>query len=193
MKMNKCYIIKAHMQSYWHIGTGRGAGQNLDALVDKDPNGLPIIPGKMVKGMFRDAFYRLEAWQHIDRESTTKLFGTRNDHHGKTTAGQLLFSALSLPEADYLAQHPQLIAHLYSTHSSTAIDHGTGIAKDKSLRSQQVSIPLSLQGSIEWQPESEEPQLLQKLQLAASLITHIGANKSRGYGEVNWEITACNN
>ena len=38
----------------WHCGSGMAAGAELDALVIKDGRGLPYIPGKTIKGLFRE-------------------------------------------------------------------------------------------------------------------------------------------
>ena len=41
----------------WHIGNGREGGAYADALVVKDHLGLPIINGKSIKGLLRQAFH----------------------------------------------------------------------------------------------------------------------------------------
>ena len=45
------YQIQFH--SYWHCGSGLAAGAGVDALVVKDANGLPFVPGKTIKGLLR--------------------------------------------------------------------------------------------------------------------------------------------
>ena len=39
----------------WHCGSGLAAGADVDALVIKDSDGLPYIPGKTMKGLLREA------------------------------------------------------------------------------------------------------------------------------------------
>ena len=41
--------------SNWHCGSGLAAGADVDALVIKDNNGLPYVPGRTLKGLLRDA------------------------------------------------------------------------------------------------------------------------------------------
>ncbi|NCS63300.1 MAG: hypothetical protein CO158_00750 [Piscirickettsiaceae bacterium CG_4_9_14_3_um_filter_43_564] len=201
------YLLTAEFLTYWHIGTGRGSGQNLDALVEKDAHGLPYVPGKTIKGLFRDAFYKMDHWQST--QYTDFLFGARTaeDKHTRdeTTPGRLRFSNLNLIERDYLIQHDnqddkyegKLIPHLFQTQASTAIDEKTGSAKEKSLRMIEVVVPANLEGDIEYLPsihDKEQPvsldDLTKLLEQAASLITHIGANKNRGMGRVRLEVKA---
>lgn len=202
------YLLQAEFQTYWHIGTGRGSGQNLDALVEKDEHGLPFIPGKTVKGLFRDAFFKLDAWSN--QSHTDLLFGIRTAEGEKTRdetqAGILRFSNLHLIERDYLIEQDannenKLIPHLFQTQASTAIDEKTGSAKEKSLRMIEVVVPVTLIGEIDYLPPIADSEWGQKQQAlveilpnqlatAASLITHIGANKNRGMGRVRLEVKA---
>ena len=204
------YSLTAEFQTYWHIGTGRGSGQNLDALVERDAHGLPYIPGKTIKGLFRDAFYKIDEWQST--QYTDSLFGKRTaegeQKRDETTPGRLRFGNLNLIERDYLILHDnsdkqdnksegKLIPHLFQTQASTAIDEITGSAKEKSLRMIEVVVPVKLEGEIEYLPSihDEEQQVSQEdlaklLEQSASLITHIGANKNRGMGRVRLEVKA---
>jgi len=51
MELN--YKIK--ILSDWHIGSGLDSATDVDALVLKDDNKLPYIPGKTIKGLIKDA------------------------------------------------------------------------------------------------------------------------------------------
>ncbi|MCF6299379.1 MAG: RAMP superfamily CRISPR-associated protein, partial [Thiomicrorhabdus sp.] len=55
--------VIAEFQTYWQISTGRGAGYFMDSLIDKDVHGLPYVSGKTLKGVFRSAVEKLDAWQ----------------------------------------------------------------------------------------------------------------------------------
>ena len=211
--MTKTYTLNAQFQTFWHIGTGRGSGQSLDALVEKDAHGIPYIPGKTLKGLFRDAFYKLDQWQN--QQNTNLLFGSRSTNEStdgtnneqipsnETSSGILRFSNLELKEKDYLKSQKEdknLIPHLFQIQANTKIDSETGSANKSSLRMTEVVIPVQLSGSIQIispiNNEQSEKQIawleandVQKLlEQAASLITHIGANKNRGLGRVVLEI-----
>ena len=51
--MNMDYKIEFF--SNWHCGSGLAAGADVDALVIKDKDGLPYVPGRTIKGLLRDA------------------------------------------------------------------------------------------------------------------------------------------
>jgi CRISPR/Cas system CSM-associated protein Csm3 (group 7 of RAMP superfamily) len=176
--------IQANFHSFWHIGTGRGSGYHLDAIVEKDADDLPYVPGKTLKGLMRDAFFKLCEWQHFESSHLDLLFGKRVEGEGEsrqeTSKGVLRFSSLELEEKDYLLQNKPLI------------DDKTGVAKDKSFRMIEFTIPVKLHGEIEILNvdalDLSESELQLLLQQAASLITHIGANKTRGFGAVTLEV-----
>ena len=202
--MKGSLIIDAEFLSYWHIGTGRGSGHNLDALVEKDEHRLPFIPGRTLKGLFRDAFYKLDVWQST--QYTDLLFGSRNNNSDEATrndthAGLLRFSNLELIKKSHLIEQKSLIPYLYQSLASTAIDEVTGSAKDKSLRMIEVVVPASLSGTVsllepigESEHQNKQRAFLEQenikalIEQAASLITHIGANKNRGFGRVVLEV-----
>lgn len=55
------FIITLDIQSYWHIGSGEEGGSYADALVLKNAAGLPYVPGKSLKGLYRDGFEKAVA------------------------------------------------------------------------------------------------------------------------------------
>ena len=61
--MIKQRSLSVDIRNYWHVGTGRGSGSHLDALVERDTAGLPFVSGKMLKGLLRDAVRRVAEWQ----------------------------------------------------------------------------------------------------------------------------------
>lgn len=47
------YTIEFYSQ--WHCGSGLSAGADVDALVVKDKDYMPYVPGKTIKGLVREA------------------------------------------------------------------------------------------------------------------------------------------
>ena len=45
--------------SDWHAGSGLSSGAEADAVVIKDSNNLPYLPGKTIKGLVKDALLDL--------------------------------------------------------------------------------------------------------------------------------------
>lgn len=137
------YEITFHTD--WHCGSGLAAGADVDALVIKDRDGLPFVPGKTIKGLLREATEYLS----FDAELISQVFGKSNDKETETgVMSSLFFSNATLREderTEILAN--QLASYLYRSISSTAIDD-KGIAKEHSLRRVQVTVPCILQGEI---------------------------------------------
>ena len=65
-------------QTYWHCGTGRGGGVAIDAGVARDQHLLPMVPGRTIKGVLRDAVRQYEALGHAQQTTgwTEALFGS---------------------------------------------------------------------------------------------------------------------
>jgi CRISPR-associated protein Csx10 len=47
------------LESDWHINAGYGLGSQIDAILERDSQGTPVISGSTLKGLFRDALYDL--------------------------------------------------------------------------------------------------------------------------------------
>jgi CRISPR/Cas system CSM-associated protein Csm3 (group 7 of RAMP superfamily) len=175
------YQLKIEIQSYWHPGTGRGQGADVDAVTHRNAKGLPILPGRTLKGLLRDAVARWESVALADQ-----LFGPNED--GKETwPGLLRISDAGLPamEAEYLARHKELLQGLFRSLHSTAVEHDTGTAKNQSLRGMEVVVPLTLYADIDTVANAKYAELSQWADLlkpALSLIHAVGAHRSRGLG-----------
>lgn len=172
------YEITFHTD--WHCGSGLAAGADVDALVIKNKDGLPFVPGKTIKGLLREAVEYLS----LDEELITQAFGKSNDKETETgVMSSLFFSNATLREserAEILAN--QLVSYLYRSISSTAIDDN-GIAKEHSLRRVQVTVPCMLQGEILIMAEELQDNKLEELfEKAFAYVKRIGVGRNRGLG-----------
>ena len=159
--------------SNWHCGSGLAAGADVDALVIKDKDRLPYIPGRTIKGLLREAASAITD----DLETVNMVFGiSGNDVNHKV--GASFFSNAVLPSAErkYILEQ-KLQSLLYESFSSTSIDEN-GIAKDHSLRKIETVVPCKLEGVILSVPE----EALQKVEDAMSFIKRLGTGRNRGYG-----------
>lgn len=202
--------LKLDFQNYWHVGSGRSAGHHLDAVCLKDSHELPFVPGKQLKGLLRHAVRRAEDWgwyeEYADWFSVSiehLLFGSESqteDRH-QLYAGMLFIddAHLSQAEYDFLADQSQanLRSYLFDDLYSTAIDCQTGTAKEHSLRGIEVALPMCLFADLhlkvtafDEQRREQQQRLMdnglawQILAQALPLIDAIGAQRSRGLGEV---------
>ncbi|HMO50103.1 MAG TPA: RAMP superfamily CRISPR-associated protein [Kiritimatiellia bacterium] len=167
--------------SYWHAGSGQSGGASVDSLALRDQNGLPYLPGKSLKGLFREAVQVLE--EHIPDTSgqTIRLFGSRDTRREGTQFGLLRFEDARLPDDfDRWLSAPDEPARqeLFEYISATALSEH-GIALQKSLRSIEVALPMTLKAVISGPVNENWPVILQK---AAPLIRSVGAHRHRGLG-----------
>lgn len=181
MKETLEYTIQ--ILSDWHIGSGLDSATDTDALVLKDTDDIPYIPGKTIKGLFKDAMMDLVEANQCEASIVHKIFGEMKSEDKQTeedsrisTAGTAFFSNATLSEKAAILSN-KLSNYLYRNIASTAIEK-SGIAKDKSLRVMEVCIPLTLKGEITKLDETQKEQLT----IALKLIRHIGVNRNRGLG-----------
>lgn len=193
--MSTC-VLSIQFHAYWHVGSGRGEGKHLDAVVDKDADGLPYVPGRMLKGLLRDACLRLESWEHKDFSDgfTDSHFGSRPDSTGDKAARHTtqrgclyLSNAVLTPDIHaWLALPDQSEARqaLYRQIHATAIDETRGCALKNSLRGIEVVVPVALTATLDIECADAET-VVKKLRIALPLIQSIGAHRSRGLGRAS--------
>ncbi|RME70514.1 MAG: hypothetical protein D6776_11565 [Planctomycetota bacterium] len=192
--------------SYWHAGTGMGLGPELDARVARSPAGLPILPGRTVKGLVRAGMRLAEECGAVEAGTTARLFGTDigrgpDDERERkleamrftTRPGRLRFESARLVDDDgdsesmerWAADHQNHIAHLYRTLSQTAID-AQGIARNQTLRTREVAVPLTLVAEV--RGPAGESDWIEALEQAALFIHGLGTARHRGLGRVQVEV-----
>jgi len=190
-------FLKFDIRSDWHIGDGKNAGAYADALTLKDAKGLPYLPGKSVKGLLREAFTLASENNWLNATMIELLFGSEGDM-GATQQGVVEVTSAKLHPSEYafITQYPQAKSKLYRTIASTSIDHQTGTAKEGSLRSAEVSVPVTLYSNITFRdlssPEAcaAAEQFGQLIGDICALIFGIGAKRHRGFGDV--VVSLCN-
>jgi len=182
------------IQSTWHIGSGEEGGAYADSLTLKNGNNLPFLPGRAVKGLLRDAFKQAEANAWFTKPESIEnladyIFGSEGQSIESQGILQVSSAELSAAEQAYFAATPKASHELYQVQFSTAIDHKTGSAKEQSLRSIEVVLPMVLQTQITLNNHPDKTALTPKqvlawLAQASTLITGIGAKRKRGLGQV---------
>ncbi len=167
--------------SEWHCGAGLSAGADTDALVVKDVNGLPYVPGKTLKGLFREAAECLAEVLYTEQAAAIKSsFGTSGDEDDSRKGTIFFGNAEFSPEEGRQIKERNLTNFLYGRVYSTKINDESGTAEDGSLRSMETVVPCTLHGYILLDDETLYPLL----QDAAKWIKHIGVNRNRGLGRV---------
>jgi len=209
--------LTVNFLSFWHAGSGMPGSAKADTLVEKDPNRLPYLPGRALKGLLRDAMLRAEHFGWLAEYAvesgcslTELVFGSsQNESAGvdrdTTIPGLIKVGDGRLPKQELawitaqIRQGRSLARHFYREIHSTAINRETGTARDGSLRGLQVTVPLQLQSelAVEASPSNHEyraaqgqvqAQVYAMLALALPLIEGAGGSRNRGYGRVQMEL-----
>lgn len=186
------FKLNFDIQSEWHVGAGREGGAYADSLVYKDNQGLPLLPGKSIKGLIRHAFSEALDYRWLGNEDKNavlnELFGSEGTEGGElSNQGLLHFSSatLSPSEQAYFSEHQTAIRHLYRVRHSTAIEQTTGVAKETSLRTMEVTIPMQLSAPLTLQATPEQTvKYTQWFKAVLPLVCALGGKRRRGLGEV---------
>ncbi|WP_372426166.1 RAMP superfamily CRISPR-associated protein [Salinarimonas chemoclinalis] len=166
--------VSVALHSYWHCGTGRGASAMLDAVIARDALGLPVLPGRSLRGLLREAVETLAeigaevGGRPLPADAASILFGTsgfetvpgaaRPRANRGTVPGRLAVSDARLEPAAlaHLAhldaeERAVLARTLVTTLAATAIDdHGS--AKAATLRTVEAAVPVGLEARIDLLP-----------------------------------------
>lgn len=174
---------KIEFFSEWHCGSGLSAGADIDSLVVKDPDGLPFIPGKTLKGLIREAFEDYVLFSGVSAD-TSALFGKPTDGEGLPSKGQLFFTNATIADDERQAILGNKVQDfLYQKRVRTAIDD-KGIAQEHSLRSIETVVPCMLYAAIINVPEDAVGILTNSL----ALVKRMGVNRSRGLGRCQMSV-----
>ena len=184
---------------YWHSSSGLAAGTNANLTVRKTRAGLPLIPGRALKGLLNEAAYKLHSLnaELVKADFLTTVFGTGDDEYNtdaeremdseRSHASHCFFSnaELSAHRTTALAADPAQQSHLYTNLSSTRVDEN-GLPVDNTLRTIQVTVPLTLYGKITDFPAAEDYR--QQLEYCMQWVKKLGLNRTRGLGRCEWTI-----
>lgn len=176
--------------SQWHCGSGLSKGADVDALVIKDEDGLPFIPGRTMKGLVKEATEELlflqNGWTEEKRDAFIQTFGNSEDrdysHDNsdslKARRGNAFFGNAELDENERAAIiGNKLQKMLYNQTASTAIGKD-GIAEEHSLRQTETVVPCRLHGEI----SGVDERIADTVVGALRFIKRIGVNRTRGLG-----------
>lgn len=181
---------KIELYDYWSSSSGLSGGALADNLSLKDKNGLPYLPGKTIKGLFRDAAQTLQelGHEHISNDFIFHVFGEKerepeDENTGqKTQIAQSFFTNATLNEATAKAITQDLAPFLFEQLATTALE-SSGLAKRHSLRRTEYALPCTLYGEIADAGDYRKP-----LEDCAAFIKRLGLNRHRGYGRCKISI-----
>lgn len=195
------FVATLTFTSDWHIGQGAGRPGNIDRLIQRDLDGLPMVPAKTLTGVWRDACEAValgldngqsgpwSAWVNY-------LFG---DQPALTRAGQPATqapqaAALSIRAACFsddfkraIATNRPLLDAITFIKPGIQIEAKTGCAKDDHLRFEEMArAGATLRSPVELRLDgldADQQHAAYALLVAATQwIERIGGKRRRGAG-----------
>ncbi|MBI4820411.1 MAG: hypothetical protein HY791_29360 [Deltaproteobacteria bacterium] len=186
--------------TYWQAGSAFGGGARSDSAVHRDADGLPFLPGRTVKGLFRAASRLGESARVVPTGFTDEMFGTRAPTRGgddreadleaarfRTTAGALRFDSGRLPPEwlDWArGANSAHVEQLFTVVSSTRIEDG--LADDKTLRADEYVVPMGLLARVSGPDDEGWVDALDHC--GRLFIRNLGHRRNRGFGRVSVRV-----
>lgn len=197
--LERTATLRISTESDWHIGTGHGVPGSLNALIRRDADGLPYVPGTTLTGVIRDAC--LTVARALDGGSDEPLwrlwhravFGDAGDrlvgrNERRLAPAMVTFGPARVPQP--LRGHitGDLLDATRSARVSVKIDGETGRAENKALRFTEVAVgglPLEADVTLEL-PEDDDARtaVCALLALGCGWCTELGGDRRRGLGQV---------
>ncbi|MGQ0838156.1 RAMP superfamily CRISPR-associated protein [Actinokineospora sp.] len=195
--------LRVHTLSDWHVGSGAGAQAGVNALIRRDSDELPYLPGTTLTGVYRESCLQVALgldggtpgqWTRWHRY----LFGNRNsdvDSHAPAAAALRVRSArVSESLRARLAGATELARATTFVKPGVAIDRDTGRAQERMVRFVEMArAGLELTGPLELDADlsgDERTAATVLLVLGAAWLRALGGDRRRGSGEVEVAVVA---
>ena len=207
------YFLKIKLLSPLTSAAGEGRVGLVDRDIAFDNLGLPILLGRRLKGLWREAYRDVvDAWQQCEEIQTSvdKIFGTEGQKPNDGSACFHIGNA-KLENASYLRKwleylqyrdgrekEPKIlvddvVTHYTTVRAQTAIDRYSGSAKENTLRLTRTLKP----GWVFWAPvrftDTPNLELQNALALGAITLRHMGTARTRGLGKVQCRLLKLDN
>ena len=197
----KNYVLEIQLKSPLTSAAGEGRVGLVDRDVVFDGLGLPILPGRRLKGLWREAYRDVtEAWQQCGQDTICvgQIFGESGQGPGDGDAcihiaNAKLKNTSSLEKWLEYLQHDKVmklhaddvLQHFATVRAQTAVDRQTAAAKENTLRLMRtLKSGLVFWARVRFVESPPNPALLNALALGAVALQHIGTARTRGLGKV---------
>lgn len=205
------FRLRLTMESDWHVGSGTGRPGNIDRLVVRDDDGLPFVPAKTLRGIWRDACERLARGLDDGKVGdwcslVDRVFGSQPalGEHGPTRhhddpAQPPLESALAVRPARLptalrrrISADRRFLEAMTFVKPGVKIDRRRGQAETDFLRFEEmarVGTVLEAECVLPARIDGEQRAAASALLVAAAqLIERLGGKRRRGAGRCQFEV-----
>ncbi len=207
------YFLEIKLISPLTSAAGEGRVGVVDRDIAFDVLGLPILPGRRLKGLWREAYLDVtDAWKQCGETfaSVDSIFGKTGQKPNDGSARFNIGNA-ELKQADSLRywlkylfyqdgkeKKPNLLVddvmdYYTSVRTQTAIDRHTGAAKENTLRlTRTLESGWVFRAPVHFS-ETPNPELKNALALGAAALRYMGTARTRGLGRVQCRLFEENN
>lgn len=198
------YILEIVLKSPLTSAAGEGRVGLVDRDVAFDEMGLPILPGRRLKGLWREAYRDVvDAWQQCGQIPTPVdvIFGSSGQGPDSGSASIYVANA-ELKEApslkkwlQYLQHHKiqklhadDVVQYYANVRAQTAINRCTGSAEENTLRlTRTLKSNLMFYAPVRFVDDPNQ-DLINALALGATALQHMGTARTRGLGKVKCRL-----
>lgn len=182
--------LRIDFASAWHVGSGLGDGQVADAILVRDHDGLPFLPGRAIKGALREGAWRLGQCRPDLRTAEDFLWGSRSVGVDSNWPGRLAVSPAELPpelRQELLSHTPPIredfVRDMTCLQSQTALTPRRTVLKH-SLRTLECGIPgIRFEAVMQVDaPGAYFDWLRLYFQAVCAAVKSMGAHRARGLG-----------
>lgn len=193
------YKLLIEFLSDWRVGSGLGDGAAADAVINRDADGLPFIPGRAIKGALRESAWRLALGRGELAPVENFLFGGSSenadggewepDAERSSRSGKMLVGQGRLPadlRAWLLSQEPRerdlFVGDMTVIRRQISLDED-GQTVSGSLRAMECGVPgmsFECEIDVDWPDDSQWGGAY--LNALCAGVKSIGADRSRGLG-----------
>ena len=197
------YFLEIRLLSPLTSSSGEGRVGWVDRDIAFDDLGLPILAGRRLKGLWREAYRDVvDAWKLCDKElrPAEDIFGKAGKkpddrkspihvgnaelHEPKASSLKEWLAYLQQPGVQSNLRPDDVVQHFTSVRAQTAMDRETGAALENTFR---LTRTLKA-GCVFWAPvhfvTPPDDALLTALVLGAAALQHMGTARTRGLGKV---------
>lgn len=150
---------KVEMYSDWHCGSGLASGADADAVVVKDKDGLPYVPGRTLKGLVCEAM---------------DVVCSADD---SLPEGMFFSDAVLQDGLKARIVSESLASFMYRNISAVKMTDG-GVTEEGTLRTIEVTVPCIMYARILNVPEN----CVDDIKKALKFVRRLGYNRHRGLG-----------
>ena len=201
------YVLQITLQSPLTSAAGEGRVGLVDRDIAFDNLGLPILPGRRIKGLWREAYSDVvdagtlcgsklicperifgKVGQNPDKDDVCIHVGNAELHKPKASFVKEWLKYFQHPGVESNLHPDDVMQHFTAVRAQTSIDRQTGTALENTYR-----LTRNLKtGLVFWAPvrflEPPDAEILTALVLGAAALQHMGTARTRGLGKVRCQF-----